>query len=687
MALLEHGQPVLLCLDDLQWADRETLDWLHYLIRFETPTSLLVLTTLRTDDAAERERCQPLLRQLQRQDRLSEIDLTPLSINDTTALAQQILGDELYATYAAQLYHETDGNPFYIVETVRARPHSFLEPTDAARLPSYLESEVADQLPPRVRALIEERFARLSPLANEIMQLAAAIGRRFDFTLLIAVTRQDEDALVRGMEELWTQRIIREATPNSFDFVHDKLRVAAYTQIGPLRRPLYHRRIAEALANEQGAGRGSTDGQIASHFDRAGLRSQAISYYLSAAQAAKQLYANDDAFAFLERGIFLVERASEEESDMGSQMSALCDRLYTELGNMYMLVSNYDRPRHAYHTALAHLSHEEDLTRAVHLRRIGDTENAQHRYERALESYREAEGLFDAALNHALSSNTWQHEWVQLQLSLIALYYGTGDNAALTELIQTIRSRVMSHGSLIQKADFLEGVAMLNMRQERYAISEQTVESQHTALKAWRTAGDSTGIANNQFSLAFCLLWRRELDDAEENMSIARDLASKIGHGRVLTLCATYMAVAKRFRGEVEGTQRYALEGLRLSERYGIHFYTGMAKGNLAWVALRLGDDERAAALGQEASEIMTLAYPFRWAALWPLLGVSLDRNDLPTTVDYTRQLLDQRQQRLPVRVAQPLLDVLHAWEDSKDELTNRHLKRCVEAAIHLGYL
>ncbi|MCB0116023.1 MAG: AAA family ATPase, partial [Caldilineaceae bacterium] len=247
LALLGHSRPVLLCLDDLQWCDQETLDWLHYLIRHETRTPLLVLATLRTDDAAERARCRPLLRELARHDRLHEIQLKPLSRQDTATLAQHLLGDTLSADSAARLHQETDGNPFYITETVQARPHTLLESNSPTPSTSRSAEEGPLHLPPRIRALIEERLARLSPLAREVMQYAAVIGRRFDYAVLAAATTHSEEALVRGMEELWAQRIVREAAQNHFDFVHDKLRMAAYAQINPVRRRFLHRRIADAL--------------------------------------------------------------------------------------------------------------------------------------------------------------------------------------------------------------------------------------------------------------------------------------------------------------------------------------------------------------------------------------------------------------------------------------------------------
>ncbi len=314
-----------------------------------------------------------------------------------------------------------------------------------------------------------------------------------------------------------------------------------------------------------------------------------------------------------------------------------------------MRVGQHDDARAAYRDALAQAPADDKLRKAIHLRKIGNTQRIQHRYEKALSSYREAEKFYAAAASDA--DQQWQQSWIQLQLDLLLLHYGTGDDEAQAELLQTARPAVMSQGTSIQRANFLECVAMLGMRQDRYAVSESTLNAQRSALAAWQETDAQSGIANNHFSLAFCHLWRRELDDAEYNIRSADKLAQQIGNDRVQTLCLTYSAVLHRFLGDVDGAQRFANESLKMLEQSGIQFYVGMAKANLAWVAWRRKGFDLAATHGREASQIMTQAYPFRWAALWPLIGVAIEHDDLATAMDYARQLLDPSQQRLASRL------------------------------------
>ncbi|MDQ1301703.1 MAG: hypothetical protein QG637_1625, partial [Chloroflexota bacterium] len=123
---------LLLVLDDLQWCDVETLDWLHYLLDV-ADRPLLVVGTIRTEEADDSDTLERLRHDLARQNKLTEIHLNPLTINDTLALAQQItasgttpvrlerpkeqisVGQELNAHLAQRFYRDTGGNPLFII--------------------------------------------------------------------------------------------------------------------------------------------------------------------------------------------------------------------------------------------------------------------------------------------------------------------------------------------------------------------------------------------------------------------------------------------------------------------------------------------------------------------------------------------------------------------------------------------
>ena len=155
--------------------------------------------------------------------------------------------------------------------------------------------------------VIAGRLAQLSAPARELVGLAASIGRAFSLDILLRAGRVDEERVVKALDELWNKRIVREHGANAYDFTHDKLREVAYAEISAPQRRLFHRRIAEAFEAVNADDLDSVSGQIAFHYEHAGMAEQAIPYYQRAAVVAQRVYANEDAISLLSRGLALLE--------------------------------------------------------------------------------------------------------------------------------------------------------------------------------------------------------------------------------------------------------------------------------------------------------------------------------------------------------------------------------------------
>jgi predicted ATPase len=170
---------------------------------------------------------------LRRDGRVTEIALSALDAVETASLAKQVAGHDLDSNLVAALYQETEGNPLFVVETVRA---GTLE--GATHSPGERNmSTQALVFPPSAQAVIAARLEQLSPTAREVANLAAVIGREFTFSQLLQISNGDEDQLVHGLDELWQRRLVREQGEEMYDFSHDKLRQGIYAALSTARRP------------------------------------------------------------------------------------------------------------------------------------------------------------------------------------------------------------------------------------------------------------------------------------------------------------------------------------------------------------------------------------------------------------------------------------------------------------------
>ena len=325
-AILVAPQPLLLLIDDLQWCDQETLEWLHFLLRFDSTARLLVIGCAREEELPPHHPLRTFLLHLRNTTSVTEIPLEPLDAAETAKLASQVAKRELDMDEGLHLFHETGGYPLFVVEMVRADlGRVSASPPEADRSHRQLPLDDARTLPPRVHAVLVGRLLQLSASAREFVELAATIGREFTLDLLIAVGNADAESAVRALDELWHKRIVREHGANSYDFTHDKLREVAYAEISAPQRRMLHRRVAQALEAMHAEDLDSVSGQIASHYERAGMIEQALPYYQRAAAVAQRVYANEDAISLLSRSLELLELlpagSKRDKQELGLQLA------------------------------------------------------------------------------------------------------------------------------------------------------------------------------------------------------------------------------------------------------------------------------------------------------------------------------------------------------------------------------
>ncbi|MBV7331042.1 AAA family ATPase [Chloroflexi bacterium TSY] len=315
-AILRDGQPLLLLFDDLQWFNDDTLEWLHYLLRSADQSMLLIVGTIRTGESNNAHPLYTLLNNLRREDLLHEIALAPLNSAEVAELVKGIAQAPLDREQTAQLYSDTEGNPLFVVEMVRARS-SFAcikEKNGANTDRTTPDSTQALHLPPKVHAVIQSRLTQLSTHTQDLIRLAAVIGRSFSYNLLVAVSQHDEETVVGSLDELWERQIIREQGADGYDFSHDCIRDVAYGGISGTQRRLLHRRVAEALQSTSGSTQvGQVAATLAYHYVEGGEKEKAVDYLIQAGDTARHLHANQEALRHYQQAAALVSKASSNQ--------------------------------------------------------------------------------------------------------------------------------------------------------------------------------------------------------------------------------------------------------------------------------------------------------------------------------------------------------------------------------------
>ncbi|MCU1260978.1 MAG: repeat:Bacterial transcriptional activator domain:Tetratricopeptide 4, partial [Bryobacterales bacterium] len=231
-------KPLLLTIDDLQWCDQDSFEWLHAFFRSPAPEGTLVLATVRPEETGRNHPFTRLLGELRGASQAMEFPLEPLDAEETAALAARVAGRPLQSADLAGIYRSTRGNPLFVVESVRAGMREGRGDPDVP----------AGMAAPKIQAVIAARLAQLSAAAYQLAGMASAVGQSFSFELLAKATDWDEDSLASALDELWQRRIVEaKVSASQYDFTHDRLREVAYAELSPVRRRFLHRRIARAL--------------------------------------------------------------------------------------------------------------------------------------------------------------------------------------------------------------------------------------------------------------------------------------------------------------------------------------------------------------------------------------------------------------------------------------------------------
>lgn len=340
---LDSPPPLLLVIDDLQWCDQETLKWVQYFLRTASDLPVLIVGTVRSEEVDEAHPLTGLVRSLHRDERVTEIALNRLDAEATATLAAHIAEHQLESTQARALFRQTEGHPLFIVEMMRANLLASFAQPDSAEVREIGRgaaiAENASNLPPKVQSVLTARLAQLSPETRQIASLAAVVGRSFTLWVLHQASGEDEERVVEALDELWQYRIISEQAGDTYDFSHDKLREVTYDSISGPRRRLLHRRIAQAIETLHTQDLDAVSAQVAAHYEKAGLSSKAVPYYLRAAEVAQRIYANTEAIQAFRAAIALLQTMPSTPNRLEQELS-----LNTLLGVSLVAVKGYGSP-------------------------------------------------------------------------------------------------------------------------------------------------------------------------------------------------------------------------------------------------------------------------------------------------------------------------------------------------------
>jgi predicted ATPase len=296
LATIAGPAGTLLVLDDLQWAGADALDLLLTLIR--AAPALRVVGAYRTSEISMQDPLSTMIADLAREGMVRQVELGPLATEEAGALLRAVLAasSESGEAMIERVLERTGGVPFFLISCARALQAGAL-------------GTGAEALPWDVQQTIRQRVAALPEAAQELLGVAAVVGRVIPAEVLMRATTRTEKEVLTAVEVACQARLLIEEA-ESYQFAHDLIREVVEADLSAVRLRALHRQVARAWEQVSKA---CPPEVLAYHYGQAGEPAVALGHLMQAAQRAQQTGAHREEASLLEQAIAFAEQTGQRQ--------------------------------------------------------------------------------------------------------------------------------------------------------------------------------------------------------------------------------------------------------------------------------------------------------------------------------------------------------------------------------------
>jgi predicted ATPase len=625
------------------------------------------------------------------------IGLSPLTREESSSLIQRLLKiEQLPEKIRGLILDRAEGNPFFLEELLRSLLDCGAVRLEQGRVIATGELESVE-IPETLEGVLMSRIDRLEADDKHTLQNASVIGRVFQERVLTHLHEKKSSAktrLRRSLDELQRREFVQsreqqaletaELQEDEYIFKHAATHQVAYDSLLLAKRKELHKLAAEAIETLFPDRLGELSATIGYHFAQAQVGEKAAYYLGLAAERAQATFANTEAIGLYRSAISQIEPSLDGKPDLQKTAARFCEGL----GDVLKLSGQHLEARAAYDRARAHLPEAERISRSRLHRKSGSSFSIQRHYEQTGQSL----DLAEKKLGDETGASTaeWWQERVEIELERMHLYYWQGMADEMMQVAEQNRVVVEQRATPIQRGKFFQMLALSQLTRSRYRPSEECLRLAELSVSESKDSLNLSESSHARFTLGLVHLWRGNFAEAIEHCEAALRLAERVGDLVVQARCLTYLATAHRRAHHLDETRHFAVRTQELAAEIGMVEYVAMAKANLAWLAWREGKHDDALTSGREALELwhgMEDPYGVDWMALWPLIAIALDQNNMAQAIEHARALFGPNQHPLPQELMVITQKAIAAWQKNVREIARTHLEQAVQIAHKVAQL
>ncbi len=630
---ISSRHPIVLFLDDLQWAEPTTLKLLHYLSRNTRDKRILILGTYRPEDVIELDDgkahlLKTAMQDMSREDLFIRIALERLNEPAVEEFVRNNLGDaEFEEEFLERIYKESEGNPFFLLEVIHmlVEEGHLVKEDGEWKVGKNLESV---NIPSRVYDVVVRRVDRLMAEHRELLECASVMGLEFDSEVVGQVMGVNRIRLLKSLNKIERDHNLIHSIKKRYMFDHSKIRDVLYNGIIEELKEEYHKIIAETYENIH-QGREEIVYELAKHWYLGGVSEKSFEYYRRAAEMAKGSYANKQAIECYDRILEIIPflETMEDRDDImidslhqkgeclktigewGDAEDAFNEALQiaeksgdrckiaectVKMGDIHLLESRYDESLELFRGAMEiyrELGDERGYCES--LGRMGSVYNSISEYDRAMEYLNEMQEIAERLQDSNLLS--------KLYGSLGSTHSGKGELKKSMEYFEKKLNIKEEEDDLMGIGYTMVNMATIYVRLQNY---DKCMDLCNRVLEIVEKTGDKLMEQNVLGKLGIAYAEQGNFSKGLEYYEKKLALSQKIGDRRSVAYVANNVGELYKDMGEYEKALEYYQKDVDISKELGDKRGYAITIGNMGNLYKLTGDFDRAEELYEETIQI-----------------------------------------------------------------------------------
>ncbi len=552
--------PVILFIDDLQWADPSTLSLIHYLARNIRNDPILLMGAYRPEELLQRwdgsvHQLKTTLRNMNREDILVEVELNRLDKVTSIAMLQDTLGEvELPVEFYDMVYNENEGNPYYLLEFIRhmIEDEQMVKKGDVWTLKTSLDQI---EIPSRIYDLVDMRLDRLGEHQKKILDFASVMGIEFDSSMIEKALGYDRRELLTELSGLEDAHGLIASSEEGYRFDHNKVRESLYNGLNRELREEYHRMIGEYYEEQYESGENQVMGLMIHHFYKA-KDERVIGYLIEAGHSAQERYANEEAERFFSNALELLPGSREEE----------ILHVHKKLGEICTLKGDYEAALEHYQKVLE--EENDDINKAELYGNISELYANIGDYEKAVESVDYGMKLNSNKICSLLKTKGWvllrngdHKDARQVFLEELRTAESIGDNSKIAQALHDLGA-----------ADF------------RMGCMEDALENMNKAVEKWEKTEDLKGLSTSLNNIGIIYYYQSDFDRALEYHMKSLDIKERIEDKRGVAISLNNIGAIYKNKGDFPSALECYNGSLEILEKVGDKLGVATTLNNLGTI-------------------------------------------------------------------------------------------------------